>query len=148
MTKWVPRKIISFWVSTVDILYLQVTSSDSCTWGGWCCWIRNLSKVRWPIWKTYLSIFPNVERSNPYSSHPLTQITVGFCKWWASYRASHVLVDMGWVDLNLGSSPGWWAATVATYCPSRVVDHPKSKSTTPSLRGHETPWGLSYKMWR
>ena len=33
--------------------------------------------------------------------------------------ASHVLVDLGWVDLDLGSSTGWWAATVATYCPSR-----------------------------
>ena len=30
------------------------------------------------------------------------------------YRASHVLEDLGWVDLDLGSSPGWWAATVAT----------------------------------
>ena len=27
----------------------------------------------------------------------------------------------GFVDLDLGSSPGWWAATVATYCPSRMV---------------------------
>ena len=35
------------------------------------------------------------------------------------------------VDLDLGSSPRWWAATVATYCPSRVVEHPKSKSTQP-----------------
>ena len=56
-----------------------------------------------------------------------------------NYRASHVLVDLGWVDLDLGSSPGWWAATVATFCPSRVVEHPKSKSTKPSLRGHGTP---------
>ena len=53
--------------------------------------------------------------------------------------ASHVLVDLGWVDLDLGSSTGWWAATVATYCPSRVVEHLKSKSTKPSLRGHGTP---------
>ena len=35
------------------------------------------------------------------------------------------------VDLDLGSSLGWWAATVATYCPSRMVEHPKSKSTQP-----------------
>ena len=28
----------------------------------------------------------------------------------------------GFVDLDLGSSPGWWAATVATYCPSRMVE--------------------------
>ena len=31
---------------------------------------------------------------------------------------------LGWVDLDLGSSPGWWAASVATYCPSRMVEHP------------------------
>ena len=35
---------------------------------------------------------------------------------------------VGWVDSELGSSPGWWAATVATYCPSRMVEHSKSKS--------------------
>ena len=45
----------------------------------------------------------------------------------------------GFVDLDLGSSPGWWAAIVATYCQSRTVEHPKSKSTNPSLRGHGTP---------
>ena len=40
----------------------------------------------------------------------------------------------GFVDLDLWSSPGWWAATVATYCPSRMVEHPKSKSTKPCAR--------------
>ena len=45
------------------------------------------------------------------------------------YRVRQVVVDLGWVDLDLGSSPGWWAATVATYCPGRVVEHPKSLST-------------------
>ena len=40
--------------------------------------------------------------------------------------------QLGWVDLDLGSSPGWWAASVATYCPSRMVEHPKSNSTQPS----------------
>ena len=39
---------------------------------------------------------------------------------------------LGWVDLDLGSSPGWWAAFVATYCQSRMVEHPKSNSTQPS----------------
>ena len=41
----------------------------------------------------------------------------------------------GFVDLDLGSSSGWWAATVATYCPSRMVGHPKSKSTQPRYPG-------------
>ena len=41
---------------------------------------------------------------------------------------------LGFVDLDLGSSPGCWAATVATYCPSRMVEHSKSKSTQPSCQ--------------
>ena len=43
-------------------------------------------------------------------------------------------VAQGFVDLDLWSSPGWWAATVATYCPDRMVEHPKSKSTKPCAR--------------
>ena len=43
-------------------------------------------------------------------------------------------MDLGWVDLDLGSSLGWWAATVATYCPSRMVEHSKSKSTQSSCQ--------------
>ena len=30
----------------------------------------------------------------------------------------------GFVDLDLWSSPGWWAGTVVTYCPSRMVERP------------------------
>ena len=45
---------------------------------------------------------------------------------------------LGWVDLDLGSSPGWWAASIATYCPCRMVEHPKSNSTQPS-RSPDTP---------
>ena len=47
------------------------------------------------------------------------------------YRVTLVVEYLGWVDLDLGSSPGWWAATVVTYCPSRMVEHSKSKSTQP-----------------
>ena len=47
------------------------------------------------------------------------------------YRVSHLLADLGWVDLDLGSSPGWLAIAVAIFCPSRMVEHPKSKSTQP-----------------
>ena len=47
------------------------------------------------------------------------------------YRVGHLLADLGWVDLDFGSSPGWWAATVATYCPGRMMEHSKSKSTQP-----------------
>ena len=44
---------------------------------------------------------------------------------------------LGW--LRFEEFPGWWVATVATYCPSRVVENSKSKSTKPSPRGHGTP---------
>ena len=47
------------------------------------------------------------------------------------YRVTHLVANLGWVDLDLGSSPRLVAATVATYCPSRMVEHPKSKSTQP-----------------
>ena len=62
------------------------------------------------------------------------QVCSGKCTMLAShsvlllnYREFHLLANLGWVDLDLGSSPG----TVATYCPSRMVEHPKSKSTQP-----------------
>ena len=42
------------------------------------------------------------------------------------YRVTLVVKYLGFVDLDLGSSPGWWAATVGTNCPSRMVEHPKS----------------------
>ena len=37
-------------------------------------------------------------------------------------------------EVLLGRSPGWWAATLATYCPSRMVEHPKYMSTKPCAR--------------
>ena len=33
------------------------------------------------------------------------------------YRVTMMVMHLGWVDCNLGSSPGRLAATVATYCP-------------------------------
>ena len=47
------------------------------------------------------------------------------------YRVGQVVVHLGWVDLDLGSSLGWWATTVATYCPCRLVEYVKPKSTQP-----------------
>ena len=32
---------------------------------------------------------------------------------------------------RFGEFLSWWAAIVASYCPSRVVEHPKLKSTQP-----------------
>ena len=42
----------------------------------------------------------------------------------------------GWLDL--GSSQGWWAASVATYCPIRIVEHSKTKNPNQvrDLLGH------------
>ena len=48
-----------------------------------------------------------------------------------SGAAYHSLV---FEDVDLGSSPGWWAASVATYCPSRMEEHSKFKSTKPSCQ--------------
>ena len=48
-----------------------------------------------------------------------------------SYRVTLVFQYLGCVDLDLGSSPGWWAATVATYCPSKILELHKSKSRQP-----------------
>ena len=50
------------------------------------------------------------------------------------YTGWLVVEYFGWVGLDLGSSPDWWAATVATYCPSRMVEHSKSKSTQPRYK--------------
>ena len=52
----------------------------------------------------------------------------------AEYWVGLVVWQLGWADLDLGSSPGWWAAAVATYCPSRPGEHSKSKSTQPSCQ--------------
>ena len=83
-------------------------------------------------------------------------ITVNIVVWYASIlrldaRTVNIQRDpgglaQGFVDLDLRSSPGWWAATVATYCPSRMVEHPKSKSTKPSPRGHGTPCTATRKV--
>ena len=40
--------------------------------------------------------------------------------------------SLGFKDEDLGSLPGWWAATVATYCPSRPGELPKFSSSKPS----------------
>ena len=40
--------------------------------------------------------------------------------------------SLGFEDEDLGSSPGWWAASVAIYCPSRPGELPKSSSSKPS----------------
>ena len=40
-----------------------------------------------------------------------------------------VVVHLGWVDSDLGSSPGWWAATAPTYSlvSNQLPVHPDSE---------------------
>ena len=65
-------------------------------------------------------------------------------KWFLCVHISEFILErLGWVDLDLGSSPGWLAASVATYCPSRMVEHPKSNSTQSNV-AHLTPQTTSY----
>ena len=44
------------------------------------------------------------------------------------YRMAHLLEDLDWVDSDLRSSKagGPLLHTAAIYCPSRVMEHPKS----------------------
>ena len=39
--------------------------------------------------------------------------------------------SLGFEDEDLGTSPGWWATSVATYCPSRQGELPKFLSSKP-----------------
>ena len=49
----------------------------------------------------------------------------------ARYQSPLLLTDLRWVDLDLGCSTGRWAVLQVRCCPSKVVEHPKSKSTQP-----------------
>ena len=55
------------------------------------------------------------------------------------YRVTHLLADLGWVDLDLGCSTGRWAGLQLRCCQSKTVEHPKSKSTQPGPRGDGSP---------
>ena len=46
-----------------------------------------------------------------------------------------MLRQSGWVDLDLRSSPAG-GPLVGHYCPSKMVEHPKSKPTTLEFRLH------------
>ena len=41
--------------------------------------------------------------------------------------------------LSSDSSGGWWAATVASYCPGKMAEHPKLKSTGDFYQAHGSP---------
>ena len=54
---------------------------------------------------------------------------------------THLVANLGCVDLDLGSSPQVVAANVAAYCQSWMVEQPKSKSTQPRFA---TRWVTLY----
>ena len=49
-------------------------------------------------------------------------------------QSGAVYRSQGFEGNVLGSSSGWWAATVATYCPSRQVELPKTLPSKPCDR--------------
>ena len=58
------------------------------------------------------------------------------------YRVSHQVSDLGWVDLCLRSSFGWWAASVATYCQAGWWNIPNPSQPNPGLRPADSPCTL------
>ena len=90
-----------------------------------------------PRWRPDTSRLSVIRWQKSWTSYPATpgrrsvclMMEIHYCV--SLYREFHLLANLGWVDLDLGSSPGWWAGTVASFCPSRMVEHPKSKSTQP-----------------
>ena len=69
---------------------------------------------------------------------------VVFCgNWWHFYNS--VQSDpSAWVlysvAINLGSSPGLWAAIAASYCPSRPRELPKLTATEYRIQADGSPW--------
>ena len=56
-----------------------------------------------------------------------------YCQFTSEYyRVTLVVKCLGWVDLDLGSSPGLWATAVATYCPTKVLGHQNHPVVIPS----------------
>ena len=47
----------------------------------------------------------------------------------SKYRVSHLIIHRGFSAWFLGSSPGLWATTAASYCPSRAGELPKQNMT-------------------
>ena len=52
-------------------------------------------------------------------------------------------LGLGYGDLDFGSSLGWWAATIATYCPSSMMEHLIPISTQPRS---DSFWVSMYNM--
>ena len=53
------------------------------------------------------------------------------CQMLESYKVTHAVSNLGWIDLDLGSSLGWQDSTETTYCIGMMVQPHKSESTQP-----------------
>ena len=54
------------------------------------------------------------------------------------YRVTHLLADLGWVDLDFGCSTGRWAVLQLRCCPSKW-NIPNPSQPNPDLRGDGSP---------
>ena len=57
--------------------------------------------------------------------------------WCCIYRVTMVVVHLGWVDSDLGSSPGRWAVTAAICCPTGGWNILNLSQPNPGVR---PPW--------
>ena len=55
------------------------------------------------------------------------------------YRVFYLVTELGWIDVDLRSSPGWQAAFLGKYCTAhRLSSTVKSKSTSPPAQTGST----------
>ena len=69
---------------------------------------------------------PSMDATDPASKYDLSLISDQYY-----IQSGAVYRSQGFEGNVFGSSSGWWAATVATYCPSRPGELPKCLSSKP-----------------
>ena len=132
----------SFSGRPIFIQFIPGSSWSDClppwpTWGTgttWQCtapaaaWTSPRRLCRWRCWPTSWSSRASQNDTKYKFSASLTAIECILISEMPSHcslskvqgRVTLVVEYLGWVDLDLGSSPGCWAATLANYCPSRM----------------------------
>ena len=56
-----------------------------------------------------------------------------------AYREFHLLANLGWVDLDLGSSPGWWAVLYLATAQAGWWNIPNLSQPNPGSPADEIP---------
>ena len=73
-------------------------------------------RVKWSTGCAKLESFQGPKRSVGHFKQPkFSRKQLKISNSWRKkslYRVIHLPQDLSWVDLDLGSSPGWWAASV------------------------------------